>query len=301
MKRYNVLISFLLVFTSIINAQSVIPTMINYQGFLTDQNGQALNGSKQITFTLYSDSISTASIVWGEETHAAVNVENGLFNVLLGSIDTLTAADLAGERYLGIRVGVSEPEMTPRLRFASTAYSMWTEEANNAGTLDNMDSKDFVAVAGDSMNGKLVLPEMDVTGLINAKSLKTDIYRAGGMNSGTRTLSTSNVWALFFDLTKTITLSQPATVISYYNIAMAAGGAGTPHLVTRLVIDGTDVSTQISGNVTYWSNSDFWVQELAAGSHTIKVEYRTPAGGTNNPTHGGYQMRVLQVLVLGDQ
>ena len=94
-------------------AQESVPTMVNYQGFLTDQNGTALNGSYQITFLLYSEPTGIESIIW-EEVHSTINVENGLFNELLGSIDTLTAEDLAGERYLAIRLA-GENEMTPRM------------------------------------------------------------------------------------------------------------------------------------------------------------------------------------------
>jgi hypothetical protein len=128
-------VSLISMFTSSAFAQDIVPTMINYQGFLTDQSGTALTGAYQITFALYSDSSGAASIVW-DETHNAVNIENGLFNVLLGSIDTLTADDLSGERYLGIRMA-GEPEMTPRMRLASVAFSLQAEEANNAKTINN--------------------------------------------------------------------------------------------------------------------------------------------------------------------
>jgi hypothetical protein len=148
-----------------------IPTMINYQGYLTDQSGTPLTGTYQVTFTLYYDSTSTASIVW-EETHDVINVANGLFNVFLGSIDTLTAADLAGERYLGIRVA-GEPEMTPRMRIASTAYSLWAEEANNARTLSAVDGdpEDVVIVDTEGNVGVGVSTptvKLDVDGVINA-------------------------------------------------------------------------------------------------------------------------------------
>jgi len=149
MKKLHVLISsmvLLMILTSVVFAQvenDFIPQMINYQGFLTDANGTTLSGTYQITFALYSDATSTTSNVW-DETHSAIFIENGLFNVLLGSIDTLTAADLAGERYLGIRVS-GEPEMMPRMRLASAAYSL---QAENANMLDNIDSKDFFLPRG---------------------------------------------------------------------------------------------------------------------------------------------------------
>jgi len=46
--------------------------------------------------------------------------------------------------------------------------------------------------------------------------------------------------------------------------------------------------------------------QVSSGNHTIKVLYRTPAGGNNDPMSHGYdknlkewQTRNLQVLVLG--
>jgi hypothetical protein len=124
-----VITALLVIYSSMVMGQdvSVVPTLINYQGFLTDENGQALTGSYQIAFRLYDEASGDNPWVWSE-THNAVVVENGLFNVLLGSIDTLTAADLAGERYLEIKVG-TETEMTPRMRLASVAYSMHADQA----------------------------------------------------------------------------------------------------------------------------------------------------------------------------
>jgi hypothetical protein len=118
---------FMMVGNIIAQESSSVPTMINYQGFLTDETGTALNGNYQITFRLYDEASGENPWVW-VETHNTVAVENGLFNVLLGSIDTLTAEDLAGERYLEIKVG-AETEMTPRMRLASAAYSMRSDQA----------------------------------------------------------------------------------------------------------------------------------------------------------------------------
>jgi hypothetical protein len=136
-----------------------LPRVINYQGYLTNLDGSPVNGTLEMTFCLY-ETPEGGSPVW-TETHPSVIVTNGLFNVLLGSINPLWAPNFTGERYLGITVG-SDPEMTPRQRISSVAYAFRSGAANfanNADTLDDLDSAEFVAVAGDTMTGQLVLPE----------------------------------------------------------------------------------------------------------------------------------------------
>jgi hypothetical protein len=129
-----VLVFYLVIVGNTLAQENIVPTMINYQGFLTDTTGHALNGTYQIAFRLYDEASGDNPWVWSE-THGAVIVENGLFNVLLGSIDTLSADDLTGERYLEIKVG-EEVEMTPRIRLASVAYSMHADQAIQSKSAD---------------------------------------------------------------------------------------------------------------------------------------------------------------------
>ena len=118
-----------------------IPTVISYQGFLTDAGGAPIDSTVSIVFSIYATS-SGGSALW-TETHGVVVVDEGLFNVLLGAEGSpLSPTDLNGERYLGIKVG-SDPEMRPRQRIASVAYALRSDEANNANTLDGMDSDEF--------------------------------------------------------------------------------------------------------------------------------------------------------------
>jgi hypothetical protein len=76
--------------------------------------------------------------------------------------------------------------------------------------------------------------------------------------------------------------------------------SGGSHLVTRLKVGNTVVQKGISGNVTYWNNNGSWSQTLAAGTHTIKVEYRTPLARTMTPS-SDWEEAVLQLTILGEQ
>ncbi|MFB2979727.1 polymer-forming cytoskeletal protein [Microseira sp. BLCC-F43] len=159
-----------------------------------------------------------------------------------------------------------------------------------------------VGIGTTTPSAKLeVAGNVNVAGIIQAKGYKTAIFTAGGLNETEVTLSSVNTWFDFPSLSRTFTLSATATVIAFYKISMANQETDTKnaHFVTRLFVDNTEVSRTITGNTTYWGNSDFWVGELAQGEHTIKVQYRTPAGAKNNPQSSDWQNRVLRVMIFG--
>ena len=102
-----------------------VPQLINYQGRLTDSDGDPVpNAPYSIVFTIY-DHTSTA--IW-QETHASVTTSDGLFNVLLGAGDHSGYGDLDESifsdsvRWLGIKVG-EDPEIQPRTQFVSVPYA----------------------------------------------------------------------------------------------------------------------------------------------------------------------------------
>jgi len=151
--------------------------------------------------------------------------------------------------------------------------------------------------------------KLEVNGQIAGKAYKTRLFQVGGRTAGACTLNSNNSLGLpdqFCDLSVTFTLTDPATVQINYSITMAASVAGGKHLVTGIDIDGTVVTTTIGGIsqqelTPFWGNSQSHLAELAAGTHTIKVRYRTPAGGTSDPSSNDWQNRILQVMILGYQ
>jgi hypothetical protein len=122
-----------------------VPHLINYQGVLIDPaTGQAVpDDTYSITFSIYNVP-SGGGDIW-HEIHS-VETKNGLYSVLLGSITTLTPTILSGpEKYLSIKVD-SDPEMSPRKRIVSVAYSILSEDA------DKLDGKNAAAFADTSHN-----------------------------------------------------------------------------------------------------------------------------------------------------
>jgi hypothetical protein len=90
--------------------------LISYQGRLTDDSGNPINGTPSITFTIYDES----GVSMWTESHPSVHVNEGLFNVVLGSQTALPYSVFTGDsRLLGITVGV-ETELSPRTLLTSS-------------------------------------------------------------------------------------------------------------------------------------------------------------------------------------
>lgn len=98
-----------------------VPELMNYQGRLTDNSGNPLDTTVSMVFTIYDD--STGVVALWTETHASVSVSAGIFNVVMGSSNPIPDTTFDGvDRFLGIRVG-TDPEIAPRTRIISVAYS----------------------------------------------------------------------------------------------------------------------------------------------------------------------------------
>jgi hypothetical protein len=117
-----------------------VPHLINYQGRLTDTNGDPVtDGEYLITFRIWSDSTSTSppDREWTSPS-CPVQVTDGLFSWLLGSLEELPTWIMTNhaDLWLGIRVG-SDPEMEPRTRLSSTPYSYKAWQADYAEYADS--------------------------------------------------------------------------------------------------------------------------------------------------------------------
>ena len=106
-----------------------VPALIDYQGRLTDDAGDPVNGNVSIEFKIYADSTGGAAL-WTETQ--TVSVSEGLFQVSLGEVTTLDLTFEDDAHWLGINVS-ADGEMTPRTRITSVAYAI------NAGDVKGND------------------------------------------------------------------------------------------------------------------------------------------------------------------
>ena len=107
------------------NAQTASTGTIAYQGRLADAGGNALTDTVNMSFRLYSAASGGASL-WEEQWTGttSLQVSDGLFNVMLGSVSPIPQDVITGNSnlFLGITVG-TDSEMSPRVQLGSVPFA----------------------------------------------------------------------------------------------------------------------------------------------------------------------------------
>jgi hypothetical protein len=164
----------LLALASITTAQ--VPNQMQYQGYLTDDVGTPLDTTVDMVFVIYDDSIGSGT-VW-TETHLDVTVENGLFEVILGSVSGV-AQDVVSDsvRWLGTTVG-DDSEIYPRTKLITVPYAfrVGTVDGATGGTISgNVGIGETIPSEKLDVNGNI-----NVSGKITYGSPRTHYFVVGG-------------------------------------------------------------------------------------------------------------------------
>lgn len=108
---------------------AAIPQSINYQGRLTDAVGVPVNGKVDLVFAICRDSLCAGQI-WSE-SQTGVIVKDGLFNVVLGSINPIQGVVFDGSvRFLSISMNGSP--VSKRMPMVSVAHAFRSINADTA-------------------------------------------------------------------------------------------------------------------------------------------------------------------------
>lgn len=96
-----------------------VPKNLSFQGKLTDNDGNALNGDYSLTFSLYNSEIP-AVLKWTETQ--TITVVNGLYNAELGKVDS-TIGDLPYDTQYWLEVKVNNETLSPKNKLMTSPYS----------------------------------------------------------------------------------------------------------------------------------------------------------------------------------
>jgi len=173
-------------------ASAAINDQLNFQGRLRNSS-QAItpDGDYHLRFKIYSGGDGNLgggdeTLDWTETytTGDLVRVENGYFNVQLGSLTSLSSVDFNNSTlWLSIEVGGSagsatwDGEMDPFIRLTATPYAF------NSDQLDGLDSSDFAQLAPssaqsvNSANAALNINQTGSGGLLNLSNASTGFFQ----------------------------------------------------------------------------------------------------------------------------
>ncbi len=205
----------------------------------------------------------------------SVNVSDGLFSVMLGSIETSLASVVQGndQLYLGITVG-TDTEMSPRVQLGSVPFSMISLTVPDGSiTTEKMADGAVTSEKMTIQNGQVIL-------------------------ANDQTVTTSVPWQIIDipGLSFTIELESPSTVLVCYTIWAEWSSGGDNRI--RIGYRGGDVWNEQaiggSGNQTL-TNSQ--VINLPAGTHTIGLSYKAQYTGSQILVRR--QFSSIGYLVLG--
>ena len=235
-------------------ASGTSKTTINYQGYLTDSTGAPVNDAVDIQVRLYD--VETGGTALWTETHTGVQVSDGLFALLLGSV-TAFPDHLFKDNdtlWLGVSVG-SDSEMTPREQLSSAPYVL-SSDSIPAGVIVMWSGPISSIPDGwalcDGTNGTPDLSDRFVLGVSSASE------NPGGIGgSHTKTLSVSNLPS------HTHTFTTNSAGAHRHDLAMEGGNAGGHNCIGD------------SWCAVNWSNDNVGT----AGAHTHS--------GTTNATGSG--------------
>jgi len=251
-------------------ADGGIPHLINYQGMLTNDAGSPLNGNFSLTFRIF-DAPSAGNQEWGE-TQNNIPVENGLFCVILGSVNPI---DLPFDKdyWLEIEVGILG-KLSPRARLTSVPWAyraQWADTSDYGFKAKMADTADYATVA--------VTAQSDGDWTMSGDSL----YRLTG-NVGIRTSSPTSPLTILPVLGPDIDFEGAggwnADIMADRQFNVGTSNASTFSIVTnqeyRLLVQG-------GGNIGIRTTSPAAALEIVGSGIADHLKLTNTDGGSPGP------------------
>ncbi len=247
---------------------------INYQGKLTDENGLAVaDGTYDMEFRLYTTATS-GSPVWTEVLAGpyAVEVENGLFSVMLGASSSLASVNFTQTLYLGVNIE-ADGEMTPRKILGTVPAAFESKTLGGVASTSFVRSDEADTISASTSAALLTITQTgsgDILNLFDGGNEVFSVLDGGNVGIGSSTpsskLTVTGGGYFGGNLTATGTLTilgnsslqnASTTNLTVLNrLYDGAGSAGTSGMVLQTTGSGvTWVATSTLGFASSFSNS----------------------------------------------
>jgi|GEM_PF-2608903 len=247
-------------------AQAQITRQVSYQGLLTQPTGLPVaDGQYQLYFRLF-DAATGGNLAW-EETQADVQVTRGLFNVYLGSVQSLAPISFDTQYWLEVGIVGSGP-FEPRTRLAVVPYAIHAEHADVAHKLSD-----------------------DATGFVKSlNTLQGDVHikGEGGItvtSSGDTIVLSSNI---VVNAIQTINSPQGTVAITNPNGPTTSVDVADGGITSNKLADGAVTSIKLAVNsvgTTNIQDGAITLTKIAPGVIPTTLPPSGPAGGDLTGTY----------------
>lgn len=256
---------------------------LSFQGEVTDLSGNPLTGNYNMRFAIY-DAATGGTRRWpafsSHEEHSGVPVNKGLFNVLLGSQDPVTAGmvDDGGDRYLQIWVcttagsSCTSYDDLGRLPLSSVVYGQAASTFLPGATVSTSSGTALTLTSGDTSKPTLNVEASATSGTSAAVTGIAKSPNGGGLAG----YNDSSGIGVFGNSSSGTGLWGQSNGNNGYGVYGTAPGGGTSlHFPPGAVTANTTVTyTLLAGPSTSLSS----VQAMALSAATTTVGKRTYAG-----------------------
>lgn len=268
-------------------ANSTVPSLVNYNGTLTEGSGKPLTVISGVTFSLYKDSEGGAPL-WMETQNVRPD-KLGHYTVQLGST---TSAGLPSEvfmsgeaRWLGIQL-VGEAEQ-PRVLLVAVPYAM---KAGDAATIGGLPPSAFVLATPVSANGNAAdraAVTSDASSSAALPATSSDVTTAGGTVNAIPLFTTAtNIQNSILTQIGTTTVNV-AGKLNLPAMAAATVAAGKNSRPESFVASAFNSSTSAPVNQTFQLQAEAAGNDTAAPSGTLNLLY---GSGTAAPAETGLKI-----------
>ncbi len=161
-----------------------VPLEINYQGYLIENDSIPVCDTLNMEFKLYTSS-SGGSHMWSE-THNNVIIDNGIFNVILGSNTSLSPSYFTGNA-LWLETKIGSIILSPRKKIVTVSYavrSLYSDTANYAFNAPASPDNDWI------ISGNVLAPVFDYaismrqSNILNGSNDSTHVCLGVGSTTG---------------------------------------------------------------------------------------------------------------------
>ncbi|CAG0989140.1 hypothetical protein ANRL4_02356 [Anaerolineae bacterium] len=242
---------------------------IAYQGRLANSIGTSLTGTYSMIFRLYNVAAGSAPL-WTEQWTGpnSVQVSDGLFNVMLGSMTPISQTMISSNSnlWLGITVG-GDDEMLPRVQLGSVPFAVQAltvpdgsitqaKLASDVDLLPPAGSITTTMIADKAVTSRKLVPSYD------GYSTWLGLQQVSGPGWAEITAS----W--YRNLSITVTGASLLDVSFSANVHSGGGGRAA----MRLLVDGTEQTHAYTTSINESTVASRVLVPVESGSHTIALQ-----------------------------